>query len=354
MRRSFPRGLAALAAAILAAALLATPASAASSSSSSTKLKSATLNANGATFPLGYYQVVIGAFKQAQHAVTINYQGVGSGQGRTDFANKVTDFGASDAPYAAGTAPADLLYFPTVVAPITISYNLDGVKNLQLSADTAAKIFSAQITNWNDPAIKTDNPKAKLPDEPITVVHRSDGSGTTQNFTLWLMKAAPSSWTLGSSSTVQWPAGTQGAQGNPGVGALIQETPGAIGYVDLSDANALELKFAKVKNQSGKFVAPTLSAASAAASGATINPDLTYDPIDATGATAYPITSPTWLLVYGTQTDAKKGAAIVGFLNFIYSSDGQELAGTVDYAGLPTKLLKQAKTQVKKIVVPAT
>jgi phosphate transport system substrate-binding protein len=358
MRRSFLRGGGVLAAAALAAVMAAGPVSAASSSSSttSTKLKAATLNGTGSTFQLGFNQVVIGAFRQQQKAVTINYQGVGSGQGRTDFANKVTDFGGTDAPYATGTAPADLLYFPTVIAPITISYNLDAVKSLQLSADTAAKIFQAQITNWNDPAIKADNPKAKLPNQTITVVHRTEGSGTTQNFTNWLVKAAPTTWTLGTGSTVQWPATTQGAQGNPGVGSLIQETPGAIGYVDLSDADALDLHFAAVKNASGKFIAPTLSAASAAVNATTVNPDLTFDPINASGAKAYPLTSPTWIMVYGTQTDAKKGAALKGWLAFIYgtsSGQGQTLAETVDYAPLPTKLLQQAKAQLSKIIIPA-
>src|SRR5262245_30794515 len=152
------------------AAMLVTATTTATAASSSTNLKSATLNGDGATFPLGFYQVAIGAFKQEQHAVTINYQGVGSGQGRTDFANEVVDFGASDATYSSGAPTDPLIDVPTVVAPITISYNLDAVKNLRLSPETAAKIFQAQITNWNDPAIKTDNPGAKLPDQSITVV----------------------------------------------------------------------------------------------------------------------------------------------------------------------------------------
>ena len=358
MRRSIFRisGVVLAAAAMLAMAT--TTATAASSSSSSTNLKSATLNGSGSTFQLGFNQVVIGAFKQQQKAVTINYQGVGSGQGRTDFANKVTDFGGTDAPYSAGTAPADpFLYFPTVVAPITISYNLDTVKSLRLSPETTAKIFSAQITKWNDPAIAADNPSAKLPDQAITVVHRSEGSGTTQNFTNWLVKAAGPAWTLGTGSTVQWPSSTQGAQGNPGVGSLIQETAGAIGYVDLSDAKALDLHFATVKNANGRFIAPTLGGATKALQGLPVNPDLTFDPINASGSRAYPITSPTWIMVYTNQSDAKKGAAIKGFLNFIYgtgSGQGQDLAATVDYAKLPSSLLTQAKAQVSKIVVPTT
>jgi phosphate transport system substrate-binding protein len=225
------------------------------------------------------------------------------------------------------------------------------VKGLKLSADTIAKIFSGAVTTWNDPAIATDNPKAKLPSTKITVVHRSDSSGTTANFTSFLVKAAPTSWTLGTGSTVSWPSGTQGATGNGGVANLVKTTDGAIGYVDFSDANASDLTFAAVKNSSGKFIVPNLVSAEGAAAGATINADLTYDPINATGAGAYPITSPTWVLVYANQTDANKGAAMKAFLNYIYKQ-GQQLATSVDYAPLPKALLKQAKAQVNKIVVP--
>jgi phosphate transport system substrate-binding protein len=224
---------------------------------------------------------------------------------------------------------------------------------LNLSADTAAKIFSGAIKTWNDPAIKTDNPKAKLPSTSITVVHRSDSSGTTANFTSWLTKAAPSSWTLGSGSTVSWPEGTQGATGNSGVAKLVKDTEGAVGYVDFSDANASDLTYANIKNSAGKFIKPSLPSAAAAAQGASVNADLTYDPINSDGAAAYPITSPTWIIAYQTQTDAAKGNALKGWLTYIYG-DGQKLAPSVDYAGLPKGLLKQAQAQVKKITVPAS
>lgn len=352
MLRSFARrGGIVLAALALPVLLLGSTATAAVPAQ--TKLASATLNGSGATFPYGYYQVVIGGFKQQQKSVTINYQPVGSGTGRTDFANGTTDFGGSDAPYKDTDAqPAgEFFYFPTVVAPITVSYNVEGVKGLKLSAATIAKIFSGAITTWDDAAIKTENPKAKLPSTPITVARRSDSSGTTANFTSFLAKAAATDWTLGSGSTVSWPEGTQGAQGNSGVAKLVKSTDGAIGYVDYSDAVASDLTFASVENSSGKFIAPSIASASAAADGATINPNLTYDPINAPGAKAYPITSPTWLMVMADQTDANKGAAIKGFLNYVYG-EGQQLAETVDYAPLPKKLLSQAKAQVKKITVP--
>ncbi len=353
MRRSFVRRCGILLAALALPVLMI--GNAASAAPTTNKLASATLNGSGSTFQYGFNQVVIGGFKQAQKAVTINYQSVGSGQGRTDFANGVTDFGGTDAPYKA-TDPqpkTPYFYFPTVVAPITVSYNLSGVTGLKLSADTIAKIFQAQITTWDDAAIKAENPKAKLPSTTITVAHRSDGSGTTANFTNFLVKAAPGTWTLGTGSTVSWPASTQGASGNTGVANIVKTTDGAIGYVDFSDANASDLSVASVKNASGKYIKPSLLGASAAAQGTTVAADLTYDPINATGPAAYPITSPTWIMVLATQTDKAKGEAIKGFLNYIYS-DGQKLASSVDYAPLPKPLLKQALTQVRKITVQAS
>ena len=353
MRGSITRKLGLLVAALALPVLVIGTANA--STPSAAKLSQATLNADGSTFQYGFNQVVIGGFKQAQPSVTINYQPNGSGQGRTDFVNKTVDFAGTDAPYKTTDPqpPAPFFYFPTVVAPITVSYNVSGVKGLKLSADTIAKIFSGAITTWDDAAIAAENPKAKLPSTKITVVHRSDGSGTTANFTNFLVKAAPTTWTLGSGSTVQWPAGTQGANGNTGVATLVKTTDGAIGYVDFSDAIASDLTYAAIKNSSGKYIVPNLASASAAAAGATVNADLTYDPINASGAAAYPITSPTWDIVYTTQSDANKGNAIKGFLNYIYT-DGQKLASSVNYAPLPKQLLKQAKAQVKKIVVPAS
>jgi phosphate transport system substrate-binding protein len=181
-------------------------------------LPAATLNGSGSTFQLAYDQNAIAKFTQAHSGVTINYAGGGSGKGRTDLAGQIVDFAGTDALPKPADLPTykggPLLYFPTVAAPITVSYNLSGVDNLQLSADTIAKIFQAQVTTWNDPAIKADNPSANLPGTKITVVHRSDSSGTTQNFTKFLNAAAPVTWKLGSNSTVQWPAGTQAAAGN--------------------------------------------------------------------------------------------------------------------------------------------
>ncbi len=318
-------------------------------------LPKATLNGSGATFPAGFYEVAIANFSDQYGDVTINYAGGGSGKGRTDLQEGIVDFAGSDAPVKDADVPkfkGDFLYFPTVVAPVTVSYNLPEVDKLQLSPATIAKIFQAQITTWNDPAIAADNPDADLPDTPITVAHRSDGSGTTENFTKFLDAAAGASaggvWTLGSGSTVEWPGNTQGGEGNSGVAEIVASTEGAIGYVDLSDAKATDLSFAAVKNKAGNFVEPTLEATSKAVEGATIKPDLTFFAGWADGADAYPIAAQTWILVYKAQSDPAKAQALKAFLGYVLT-DGQDEAESVDYAPLPEALRTQALAQLDLI-----
>ncbi len=312
------------------------------------------LKGSGATFPKGFYAVAIEAFKVEQPGLTIEYPGGGSGTGRQNLQDGVVDFAGSDGLVKEEDKPkykGEFLYFPTVAAPISVSYNLDADK-VVLDADTIAKIFQRQITKWDDQAIKALNPDANLPSTDIVVAHRSDGSGTTENFTKYLVAAAPNTWTLKSGSTVEWPADTQAGNGNAGVASIVKDTPGAIGYVDLSDAKATGLKFATLVNKAGKRVEPTLDAASAALAAATINADLSYNPLNADGDAAYPITAPTWILVYTNQTDRAKGDAIKGFLTYILT-DGQDLANAIDYAELPDSLREKALAQVDKIVVPS-
>jgi phosphate transport system substrate-binding protein len=315
----------------------------------------ATLDASGATFPKAFYEVAIGEYKGVQPDVTLNYAGGGSGTGRQNLQDAVVDFAGSDGLVSAADVPkykGGFLYIPTVAAPITVSYNLPDVRDLQLDADTIARIFQRQLRAWNDPAIAALNPGARLPSTDITVAHRSDGSGTTENFTKYLVAAAPNTWTLRSGSTVEWPADTVAGNGNQGVAQIVKSTTGAIGYVDLSDAKASLLQFASVKNKAGKVVAPTLEAASASLAGAEINADLSYDPLNASGDGAYPITAPTWILVYKNQPDKAKGDAIKSFLRFVLT-EGQRLAPTVDFAALPSTLQQRALQQVEQIVVPA-
>jgi phosphate transport system substrate-binding protein len=236
-----------------------------------------------------------------------------------------------------------------VAAPITISYNLPAVKELKLSAETLGGIFQGDIKKWNDPKIAADNTGATLPDTAIVIVHRADGSGTTNNFTKYLVKAAGAAWKLGSGDTVAWPD-SQAGQKNTGVAQVITSTAGAIGYVDLADAIATKQVFAAIKNKSGSFVKPTLDGASAAVAGATVNADLSYDPLDATGAAAYPITAPTYILVHPAYADAVKGKAVVGFVTYVLN-EGQKLAKDVNFAKLPDAIRDKALAQLKTVKV---
>ena len=308
------------------------------------------LKASGASFPDAYYQEVVSAFKEKAPNANVTYNAVGSGTGKKEFGQGLTDFAGSDSLVkdSDGVAAGSFLYVPTVAAPITVSYNLSGVDKLQLSADTVAKIFQTDIKKWNDPAIAADNPGVTLPDKDITVAHRSDGSGTTNNFTRFLKAAAPSSWKLGSGDTVAWPSGTQGGEKNTGVAQIIQQSDGGIGYVDLSDATESKLAFASIKNKDGQFVQPTLEAAAAALEGAEFADDLTYNPLNAAGAASYPITSPTYLLIKSRYDDPTKATLVKAFVRYVLT-DGQALAKEVNFAALPSSLQQKALAQLDKV-----
>jgi phosphate transport system substrate-binding protein len=308
------------------------------------------LKASGASFPDAYYQEVITEFKSVASKLNVTYNAVGSGQGKKDFGANLNDFAGSDSTVKDGDGPTagSFLYVPTVAAPITVSFNVSGVDKLQLSPDTLAKIFQTEIKSWDDAAIKADNPGVTLPSKNITVAHRADGSGTTNNFTKFLVAAAPDAWKLKSGDTVDWPASTQGAQKNSGVAQLIKQTDGAIGYVDFSDAKASGLKFAAIKNKDGQFVEASLEGATAALNGAEIADDLTYNPLNAAGATTYPITAPTYILVRTSYQDAAKKDAVKGFVTYILT-EGQTLAPEVDFAPLPDALKTKALAQLDKI-----
>jgi phosphate transport system substrate-binding protein len=307
------------------------------------------LKASGASFPNAYYQKALDEFANVAPDLNITYNSTGSGTGKKEFGSGLTDFAGSDSKVKPGDGPTEgtFLYVPTVAAPITVSYNLSGVQNLQLSADTVAKIFQRDIKNWNDPAIKADNPTATLPSKNIVVAHRSDGSGTTSNFTKYLKKASPA-WKLDAGDTVAWPADTQGGDKNTGVAQIVKQSDGAIGYVDFADAKAAGLVFASIKNKDGKFIAPTIEGATAALAGATVKEDLTYDPLDAPGAEAYPITAPTYLLLHTKYDDATKGNNVKAFAKWLLT-DGSKFAADVNFAKLPDELQTKAVAQVEKV-----
>jgi phosphate transport system substrate-binding protein len=323
----------------------------ASASSSSAKL-SGTLNGSGSTFQTVYQQTAIQSFRSIQPNMTVNYGSGGSGKGRTDLASGVTNYAGSDSPIpsseTANFKGKTVLYFPVFLGPITVSYNLSGVSNLKLDATTLADIFGGKITSWNNPAIAALNPGVSLPSTPITTAVRSDSSGTTQNFSLYLQKAAGSAWTLGSSSTIKWPSSARAGNGNPGVAQIIKSTPGAIGYVDYADAKASGLSYASIKNSSGDYVAPSPSASSVAGNGITVASNLTFAAVDSPEAGAYPITYQSWVLVYETQPNANDAAMLKAYIGYLIGA-GQQLLPTLGYAPLPTSLQQKAEAQLSMI-----
>lgn len=309
----------------------------------------AELTASGASFPDAYYQSVIESFADEAPGVVVNYEATGSGTGKEQFSQNLTDFAGTDSLVKDedGVKADSFYYVPTVAAPITISYNLPDVENLQLSADVIAEIFQTNIKKWNDPAIAADNPDAKLPDTDILVAHRSDGSGTTSNFSTYLDDASDK-WKLGAGDEIEWPASTEGGEKNTGVAQIVQQNEGAIGYVDLADATESKLVTASVKNSEGAYIAPTLEGATAALEGAEVADDLSYNPLNAKGEKAYPITAPTYLLVRASYDDAKTADAVKAFVEYVLGA-GQDQAADVNFAKLPDELKEKALAQLDKI-----
>ena len=251
-----------------------------------------------------------------------------------------------------------MVQIPVVQAPVVVAYNLPGVATgLRLDGETIGEIFAGTITKWNDGAIAKTNPGINLPHTAIAVAHRSDGSGTTRIFTDFLTKASPS-WVkaLGGDATsvgktVAWPVGI-GGKGNEGVSAVIGQTEGGIGYVELAYATAQHLTYAVVKNKAGAFIEPCVKTAAAATVGITDYPaDLRVDIVDATkNADAYPITGLTWVLIYEKQTKADKAAALVNFFSWVLTS-GQDLTGQVNYTPLGKQLQALCIAQLQKITL---
>jgi len=308
------------------------------------------LKASGSSFAAPYMQEVITSFKAKAPKLTITYNPTGSGTGKEEFGKGLTDFAGTDSLVKDGQGPTagTYLYVPTVAAPITISYHLDGVAKLQLSPETLSGIFQRQIKMWNDPKLAADNPGVKLPALAISVVHRADGSGTTSNFTKYMAAAAPTSWKLGSGDTVAWAADTQAGPKNAGVAQLITQGKGTIGYVDLSDALATKLTFAAIKNKAGAYITPSVESATAAIASAEVAADVTYNPLNAAGPTAYPITSPTYLLIRTKYDDANKKAAVKAFIKYLLT-DGRADAAGINFSTLPDAMQAKALAQLDKI-----
>ncbi len=316
-----------------------------SASTSDTGGGSASLTGAGSTFFNPMASKWAQGYNTAKN-VKVDYQSVGSGAGIKQFTAQTVDFGASDAPLnakekAALSSPA--VQMPAIAGAVVVAYNLPGApKNLKMTGDVVAQIFMGKITKWNDPVLGALNPGAKLPSQNINVAHRSDGSGTTYIFTNFLAAASPE-WkkNLGAGKSVDWPTG-QGGKGNEGVAGIVKQSAGGLGYVELAYAKQNGLSYASIQNKAGQFIEPTVEATTAAVEGAAsaLQADVTVPISNSAGAKAYPIAGFTYLMVYETAKNAKKGAALKEFLKWAMT-DGQKDAKALYYAPLPQVVVDQ-------------
>jgi phosphate transport system substrate-binding protein len=323
------------------------------SAGSSSASTNATLNGAGSTFAAPIYQQIASELKG--QGITENYQSVGSGAGVSQFTAGTIDFAGSDPALKDDEVSAlkkgAPLEAPIAFGAITVSYNLPGAKSgLKLDGKTVADIYLGKVKKWNDPAIASQNSGLKLPSTNVTVVHRSDSSGTTKGFTDFLSRYSPE-WKskVGVDKDVKWPTGT-GGKGNEGVAAAVKQTQGAVGYVEQAYALQNGFTFADVKNKAGQYIAPTLESTSAAGEGIDIPSDLRINVIDSPNPKAYPITSQTFAITYEDPCkaglDKTKAQGLKRFLSFLVGSDGQTTIQKLSYAKIPSALDQKVQSTI--------
>ncbi len=313
-----------------------------------------TLNGAGATFPYPMYSKWFSKYHDAHPDIQFNYQSIGSGGGIRQVLAGTVDFGASDGPMTdqqLAEAKTKILHVPTVLGAVVPAYNVSGVSGeIKFTPDALAGIFLGKITNWNDKAITAANPGVNFPkDEPIVVIHRSDGSGTTFIFTDYLSKVS-SDWQsqAGKNTSVKWPVGL-GGKGNEGVAGMIRQMQGSIGYIELIYAVQNKITYGTVKNAAGEFVKADLNSVTAAAASIKNMPaDFRVSITNAPGKDAYPISSFTWLLIPAQSKDAAKGKIIADFLNWMVD-DGQKMTADLSYAPLPESVATKVKAEIKQV-----
>ena len=327
-----------------------------SKSSGSSSDGATTINGAGSTFAAPVYQTW--GSKLGDQGVKIGYQATGSGAGVASLAQGTVDYAGSDP----SLTPDDRktltkgtpVQIPMFFGGITISYNVSGIeKGLKLDGKTTADIFMKKITTWNDPAIKALNPGVNLPATKITVVHRSDSSGTTKGFTTFLAAYSPTfEKTVGVDKDVKWPSGTTGAKGNDGVAAAVKQTDGAVGYVEQAYALQNNFTYASVKNKAGKFIEPTLASVSAAGAGITVPPDLGISIINSPNPAAYPIASQTFVIFYEDMCKAGASSSVAKamktFLDYGLGA-GQEQAKQLEFAPLPPDIKSKSTAAAGKL-----
>src|SRR5579872_4049619 len=311
------------------------------------------INGAGATFPNPIYSKWFSEYNKLHSNVQINYQPIGSGGGIQQVSKETVFFGATDATMSDDqlkAAPGHLMHFPTVLGAVVPVYNVPGGADLKFTGALLADIYLGKVTKWNDAAIAKANPGAKLPTTDITVVHRSDGSGTTFIFVDYLSKVSPD-WKskVGVNASVNWPTGV-GGKGNDGVAGLVQQTPGSIGYVELIYALQNKIAYGAVQNESGEFLKATVAGVTAAAAGtvAAMPADFRVSITNASGKGAYPISSFTWLLLYENPKDKAQAKVMVDFVKWALT-DGQKYCSDLGYAPLPEAVVKLELAQLAKI-----
>ncbi len=313
-----------------------------------------TLNGAGSTFDGPLFSKLFSVYSSVPCGANVNYQLIGSGAGINDLLHNLVDFGATDAPMKdaqlAQSTHGPIIHIPVTLGAVAMSYNLTGIPgHLKFTGPVIADIYLGKVTRWNDPEIAKLNPGITLPNEAITVVHRSDGSGTTSIFTHYLSAISPE-WAskVGASTTVNWPVGV-GGKGNPGVAAAIKATPGALGYVELAYVVANDFPYAVVQNAAGNYVAPSLDGAKADAANVTSIPaDLRFYIVNAPGADSYPISGFSWIIVYQHQTNADKGEAIANMLWWV-THTGQNYSSALTYVPLPASIVTKDEAQIKSM-----
>jgi phosphate transport system substrate-binding protein len=312
----------------------------------------AALTGAGATFPNPIYTKWFDAYAK-ETGVRINYQSIGSGGGIRQFTEGTVDFGATDGPMTdeqIKSVNGNVLHVPTVMGSVVLTYNLARAGNakLRLDAPTIADIFLGKLTKWNDRRIAQLNPGAKLPDQDIIVVHRSDGSGTTYVFVDYLSKVSPE-WKkkVGKATSVNWPVGL-GGKGNEGVTQQVKQSDGSIGYVELIYAISNQLPYADVKNAEGEFIQPSLKSVTAAAAATKLLPDTDFrvSITNPRGSGAYPISSFTWLLIQPQPRDSAKGAQIEKFIMWMLQPVAQRMAADLHYAPLPVPVIELVQSRI--------
>jgi phosphate transport system substrate-binding protein len=307
----------------------------------------------GSTFDAPLFAKQFDVYNQ-QCKIQVNYQSVGSGAGIQQLTAKTVNFGASDAPLTdqqIQAAGGDVLHIPITIGAVSVGYNLPGVKSgVKLTGDVLAKIYLGTIKKWNDPALTALNPGMNLPSLDISVVHRSDGSGTSFIFTNYLA-AVNTDWQskVGSGTSVNWPVGA-GGKGSEGVAGIVKQTPGSIGYFELAYSTENNITYVTLQNKDGQYVAPSVAGASAAAAGAAANlpADLRAVFVNASGAQTYPISGFSWVVINRAQSDAKVAQSLVHLLWWMTHA-GQQYASALQYAPLPPQVVQQDEKQLMKV-----